>query len=388
MDISERIRYVGVNDLDKVLFESQWPLKHGISYNSYLVVDEKIALIDTVDIAFKKEFYENIRSAIGERTIDYLVVNHMEPDHSALISFIRSEYPNIEIVMNPKAVPMINGFQGITDNITAVKDGDELNLGHTTLRFYAIPMVHWPETMVTYCVEEKTAFSGDAFGSFGSVKNCITDTSCDTYEKYQDEMIRYYSNIVGKFGQPVQNALKKLSSLELKRICPTHGPVWETHLKEVVALYDKMSRYETEKGVCIVYGSMYGNTEKAALSLADELKSRGVKYAIHNLSFENPSYAYEDVFKYNIIAAGAPTYNNDIFPPVRHFLYGVCSRFVRNHSFFSFGSYSWAGGSVKLMDEMMAAHGFCILTEGLAFKQGYRKEECDMGAVADLIKQS
>lgn len=399
--ISDKIRYIGVNDLTKELFESQWPLPYGVCYNSYLIVDDKIALVDTAAANFSNEFFNNIRAEIGDRKINYLIVNHMEPDHSALISFIRAKYPDILIVTNAKAVPMIEGFNGITDKIHIIKEGESLSLGHSTLSFHMIPMVHWPETMVTYLKEEKTLFSGDAFGSFGALESGIRDrevhlyskkqplpeslSSTDAYSAFEDEMIRYYSNIVGKYGTSVQSALKKLSGLNIERICSTHGPIWEKHINKVVSLYDRMSRYETEKGVCIVYGSMYGNTEKAAFALASELEKRNIKFAIHNLSSENSSFAYRDVFKYDTIAAGSPTYNNDIFPPVRNFLHGVISRSVKNHKFVSFGSYSWVGGSVRMMNEMAENAGLVLLNDGLAFKHGYSYLKCDFSSIINSI---
>jgi len=400
--ISDRIRYVGVNDLAKDLFENQWPLPFGISYNSYLVIGGKIALIDTAAANFSNEFFTNIRSEIGERKIDYLIVNHMEPDHSALISFIKAKYPNIVIVTNAKAVPMIAGFNGISDNVKVICEGDSLDLDGISLTFHMIPMVHWPETMVTYCKEEATVFSGDAFGAFGAPEEGILDCSAslskskhhiqelfsDTYSSFEDEMIRYYSNIVGKYGSPVQSALKKLSALDISRICSTHGPVWEKATDKVLSLYGRMSRYETSKGVCIVYGSMYGNTEKAAQALACELEKLDIPYSIHNLSVENASYAYRDVFKYDTVAAGSPTYNNDIFPPVREFIYGICSRFVKNRKFVSFGSYSWIGGSVRLMNEMAKDAGMQVISKGLPFKYGYSSQKCDMSLIAKSINDA
>jgi flavorubredoxin len=399
--ISDMIRYVGVNDLAKDIFESQWPLLFGVSYNSYLIVDEKIALVDTAAANFSNEFFNNIRAEIGERKINYLIVNHMEPDHSALISFIRAKYPDIVIVTNAKAVPMIEGFNGITDKIHIVKEGDSLSLGHATLKFYMIPMVHWPETMVTYLEDEKTLFSGDAFGSFGALESGIQDSnvhlyshktplpesisSSDAYSAFEDEMIRYYSNIVGKYGPSVQAALKKLGGLSIARICSTHGPIWEKQVNKVVSLYDRLSKYETSKGVCIVYGSMYGNTEKAAFALASELEKRNIRFVIHNLATENASFAYRDVFKYDTLAVGSPTYNNDIFPPVRNFLHGVFSRMVKNHKFVSFGSYSWVGGSVKMMNEMAKCAGFELISDGLSFKHGYSHSKCDFSSIIDSI---
>lgn len=373
MKLSEHVRYVGVNDFRPFLFENQWALPHGVSYNSYLVVDEKIALVDTAAAAFGEQFLANIREEIGDRQVDYLIVNHMEPDHSALMSLVRKEYPGIQIVTNAKAVPMIEGYQGITDNVKVIKEGEILSLGSVSLTFAMIPMVHWPETMVTYLAEEQTLFSGDAFGCFGAVEGGI----CDRFEEYRDEMVRYYASIVGKYGQPVQSALKKLSGLALSRICSTHGPVWESQIPQVVALYDRMSRYETDKGVCIVVGSMYGNTEKAAEAIHAELVKRGVKCVIHNAVTENPSFIYKDVFEYNTLICGSPTYNNDIFPAVREVLYGVCARQVKNHGFAAFGSFTWAGASVKLMNEMASAAGLKLLSEGMSFRQGFGEKYSD-----------
>lgn len=393
--ISDRIRYVGVNDHSKVIFEGLWPLPFGVTYNSYLVIGEKIALIDTAEADFSREYLSNVREQAEGRPVDYLVVNHMEPDHSSLMKEILDIYPDIRIVTNAKAVPMIRGYYGITDNIIVVKEGDSLSLGDTALTFFMAPMVHWPETMVTYLAEEKTLFSGDAFGTFGAVDGEIKDSGArlcgwlgetkDCFPAFSDEMTRYYSNIVGKYGQTVQAALKKLSGLEIKRICSTHGPVWEKHVPDVTARYDMLSRYEAERGVCIVYGSMYGNTEKAAKALAAELAKRGVKYSLHNLVAESVSYAYRDVFKYDTIAAGAPTYNNDIFPPVYNFMYGVSARLVRNRRFFAFGSYTWAGASVRLLNEMAGKLGFQLISDGQSFAQGYSADKCDMASAAELM---
>lgn len=395
--ISKKVRYVGVNDHEKVIFEGLWPLPFGVTYNSYLVVDSKIALIDTVEIEFSRQFIENIREEIGDSKIDYLIVNHMEPDHSSSIAFIREHYPDITIVTTALAVPMIKGYYGVEGNVMTVKDGDTLSLGESTLCFHTTPMVHWPETMMTYLVEEKTLFSGDAFGSFGAVEGGIMDSEAKLcgwlgeqpgcFEAFKDEMTRYYSNIVGKYGNQVQAAFKKLAGVEIDRICSTHGPVWEAQAGDVVALYDRLSRYDAERGVCIVYGSMYGNTEQAALSLAAELSKRGVKYALHNLCTEDVSFAYRDVFKYDTLAVGAPTYNNDIYPPVYSFMYGVCARLVKNRRFVAFGSYTWAGASVKKLNEMAACQGFDLLCEGISFKHAFSREKCDMASIASIVAE-
>ena len=388
--ISDRIYSVGVNDDDKVLFEGLWPIPYGVSYNSYLVVDEKVALIDTVECGFEDEFLANINEAIGGRNIDYLVVNHMEPDHSSLVAYMLDTYPGLQIIANAKTVPMLKGYYGTPEErITVVGEGSSLSLGGCTLNFSLIPMVHWPETMVTWLAEENTLFSGDAFGTFGAVAEEIVDED-GTFEQYKDEMTRYYACIVGKYGTPVQTALKKLSGLEIKRICSTHGPVWEQNIPQVVALYDKMSRYEVERGVCIVYGSMYGNTAAAADALALELEARGIPYAIHDLAGNNAgelglSGALRDVFKYDTIIVGSPTYNNGIFPPVETFIKALQARLIKGRRFYAFGSYTWSGASVSLLNSLATAMGFELLGDGLSFAQAYTKEKVDMAAVADMI---
>ena len=388
--ISKKIFSVGVNDTDKTLFEGLWPLPYGVSYNSYIVADEKVALIDTVEAGFEDEFFGNIRQAIAERPIDYLVVNHMEPDHSSLIDYMLETYPDMKVVANAKAVPMLKGYYNVPEErIYVVAEGDELSLGGCSLKFYMIPMVHWPETMVTWLECENTVFSGDAFGTFGTVPDSIID-DCGTLDEYRDEMIRYYSNIVGKYGVPVQTALKKLSGLNVMRICSTHGPVWENEVREVVSLYDRMSRGEVDRGVCIVYGSMYGNTAAAAEALAVELERLEIPYAIHDLAGNisgvlGISGALRDVFKYDTIVVGSPTYNNGIFPPVESFMKALQARIIKNRRFYAFGSYTWSASAVNQLNGLAANLGFEILGDGLSFAQAYSKEKCDMSKVAGLL---
>ncbi|MBR2065355.1 MAG: FprA family A-type flavoprotein [Bacteroidales bacterium] len=389
--ISDRITYVGVNDDDKVLFEGLWPLPVGVSYNSYIVADEKVALIDTVEGGFEDEYIANIEQAIGDRNIDYLVVNHMEPDHSSLISYMQARYPGISIVANAKTLPMLKGYYGVPEeDVLVVAEGGELSLGSCTLKFYMAPMVHWPETMVTWLEEEGTLFSGDAFGTFGSIDEEVRDDE-ETFGQFRDEMMRYYACIVGKYGAPVQTALKKLADLQIKRICSTHGPVWEKSIDDVVALYDKMSRYEVERGVCIVYGSMYGNTAAAADALAMELEERGIPYAIHDLAGNNAgelglSGALRDVFRYDTIVVGSPTYNNGIYPPAESFMKALQARLIKGRRFYAFGSYTWAGASVRKLNEMAADMGFELLGEGLSFPQAYSREKVDMASVAEMLR--
>ena len=439
--ISERIRYVGVNDCEKSLFEGIWPLPFGISYNSYLIVGKKIALIDTIDEGFEKQYLEKIRDEIGSRTIDYLIINHMEPDHSSLISLILDIYPGILVVADAKALPMLKGYYGLSeDDVLIVRDSDKLNLGDCELIFHMAPMVHWPETMMTWLPAEKTLFSGDAFGSFGALKHGITDTeySCctdactcdegcicrdgtqcqeeeiddetcdnqeieenkecthyssehfchgkaDAFEMYRSEMIRYYSNIIGKYGGAVQTALKKISNLPLERVCSSHGPVWEKHVQQVIGLYDSLSRYEAEPGVCIVYGTMYGNTAEAARNLERELSLLGIPTALHNMNVENGSAALRDVFRYSTLAVGSPTYNGGIFPPIESFMRSVTSRMVKGRGFFAFGSYTWAAASVRMLNDIATSQGFCLLHDGLTFPQAWSADKCDMKEIARLL---
>lgn len=431
--ISERIRYVGVNDCEKSLFEGIWSLPFGISYNSYVIVDKKIALIDTIDEGFEREYLEKVKEEIGSRAIDYLVVNHMEPDHSSLISLILDIYPGILVVADAKALPMLKGYYGLSeDDVLVVRDGDRLSLGSCELTFHMTPMVHWPETMMTWLGAEKTLFSGDAFGTFGALKHGLSDStfkegcgndcgclcdsgeeeSCDCQEMeengecahycsegfrhgkadafgmYRNEMIRYYSNIVGKYGGAVQNALKKLEELPIERICSTHGPIWEKQVSEVIGLYDRMSRYEAEPGVCIVYGSMYGNTAEAARSLQHELIKLNIPVALHNLNVENASGALRDTFRYSTLAVGSPTYNGGIFPPVEAFMHALASRMIKGRGFFAFGSYTWAAASVRLLNDYASTHGFTITHPGISFPQAYAADKCDMKQIARIISKN
>lgn len=252
------------------------------------------------------------------------------------------------------------------------------------------PMVHWPETMVTYLDRGGVLFSGDAFGTFGVVNGAVVDAA-DTFAVYRDEMLRYYSNIVGKYGAPVQAALKKLAALKIDMICSTHGPVWKRCIADVVSLYDRLSRYDADHGVCIVYGSMYGNTAKAAKALAHELDLLGVPYACCDLASEDKdalglSGAIRDAFRYDTIAVGSPTYNNGVFPPVEMFMRALQSRLVKGKRFLAFGSYTWAGASVKQLNDLASSMDFEILSDGLSFAQAYSPEKCDMAAAAQLLK--
>ena len=315
-EIANQIYYVGVNDRQKTLFENMWPLPYGVSYNAYLIVDEQTVLIDTVDVCYSDLFLKKVAEALQGRTLDYLIVNHMEPDHAGSIRLLRQQYPDVKIVGNTKTFGMLAGFHGITDGLYEVKEGDTLNTGAHQLSFYMAPMVHWPEVMVTYDATDKILFSADAFGTYGTLDGAVVDKDMDC-SHYWDEMVRYYANIVGKYGNPVQRALQKLSALEIKTICSTHGPVWQEHVAKAVGIYDRLSRYEAEDGVVILYGSMYGHTEQMAEVIASALADNGVKRIVmHNVSKTPASYILADVFRYKGIIVGSPTYSNQLFPEV------------------------------------------------------------------------
>lgn len=346
-EIADNVYYVGVNDRQKALFENLWPLPYGVSYNSYLIVDEKTVLIDTVDVCYSDIFLRKVADALGGRTLDYLVVDHMEPDHAGSIRLLRQQYPDVKIVGNNKTFGMLEGYHGIREGLYEVKEGDTLEIGRRRLTFYMAPMVHWPEVMVTYDKTDRILFSADAFGTYGTLDGGVIDEEMDVTH-FWDEMIRYYANIVGKYGSPVQRALQKLSGLEIRTICSTHGPVWREHLAKAVDIYDRMSRYEGEEGVVLIYGSMYGNTEQMAEAIASSLADHGIRrIVLHNVSKSPASDILRDVFKYRGVIVGSPTYSNQLFPEVESILSKIEVREVRNRVFGYFGSFTWAGAAVK-----------------------------------------
>lgn len=361
---------MGVNDRSTHLFEGMWPIPYGVSYNSYLINDDKVALVDTVEIGFFDIFLQKIQAILGEKPIDYLIVNHMEPDHSSSIALIKQYYPEVTVVGNAKTFGMIDGYYNLQSNRLVVKEGDTLDLGHHKLAFYMAPMVHWPEVMVTYDATEQVLFSADAFGTYGAVDGGPLDTQINL-DKYWDEMIRYYANIVGKYGTPVQKALQKLGALPIQMICSTHGPVWTENINKVIGIYDRLSRYDTDKGVVIVYGSMYGHTEQMAEQIAKELTARGVKNVVmHNVSKSHPSYILADIFKYNGLIVGSPTYNTQLYPEIEAILSKILMRDIKDRFLGWFGSFSWAGKAVGLLGEFAEKSHFTLVGEPVEMKQG------------------
>ena len=352
-EISEKVHYIGVNDRVTHKFEGMWPLPAGVSYNSYLVVgSDKAAIIDGVESAYAIEQIDQIKAILGDRCPDYLIINHMEPDHSGAIALLKQAFPGMTVVGNTITLTQLEGYYGINDNVMAVKDGQELSLGEgTTLKFTLTPMVHWPETMVTYLQEEKTLFSGDAFGCFGALNGAVVDSDMDT-ARYFPEMLRYYSNIVGRYGMFVQRALKKLAGVEIDVICPTHGPVWKSQIAEVVDLYDKLSSYTPlDNGVTIVYGTMYGNTQRMAEAAAEALAREGVRdIEMFNCSVTDLSHILAAAFRHRGLIIAAPTYSDGLFPPVKAFVEAIALRGLKNREVLVFGSHTWSQRAIDVIN--------------------------------------
>lgn len=340
------IYYVGVNDRQKDLFENMLPLQYGVSYNSYLINDEKTVLVDTVEHPFVEQLINQVTSVLNGKPLDYLIVNHMEPDHSSGIKTLKLLYPDLQIILNAKTADMLNGYYGISDNLYIVKDGDTFSTGSKTLSFHFTPMVHWPEVMMTYVKEDELLFSADAFGCFGALNGAVIDSELDLTVHY-NEMVRYYANIVGKYGLPVQNALKKLSGTPIKMICSLHGPVWKDDIAKVVGIYDTLSKYEAEPGVVIVYGSMYGHTEQMAEAVAEGAASITKNVKVYDVSRTNASYILADIFRYKGFICGSPTYCNELYPEINSLLAKIKTRGIKNREFGCFGSFTWAGATLK-----------------------------------------
>ena len=374
--VADNIFYVGVNDRQKHLFENLWPLPHGVSYNSYLILDEKTALIDTVDVCYSDVFFRKIELLLNGRPLDYLIVNHMEPDHSGSIRLLKERYPAVTVVATARAFDMMSGFFGglFSENKIEVKDGDTLMLGKRQLAFYTAPMVHWPEVMVSYEVAGKILFSADAFGTFGTLDGGITDEQIDT-DLHIDEMYRYYSNIVGKYGSPVQKALSKLAAVEIETICSTHGPIWRKRLKEVVSIYDRLSRFEGEEGVVIAYGSMYGHTEEMAEAIAEGCVKGGVsKVLLHSVSKSHSSHILSDIFRYKGLAIGSPTYCNGLYPEIDSLVSKIAGRDVANRYLALFGSFTWAGAAAKQLAAFQENSKLTLVAPPVEVKQALTPE--------------
>lgn len=348
MNISSDIRYVGVNDHEIDLFEGQYVVPNGMAYNSYIILDEKIAVMDTVDRKFTEEWLKNLKEALGGRKPDYLVVQHMEPDHSANIAAFMTAYPEAIIVSSARAFTMMKNFYGddFAERRTVVGEGDTLTLGRHTLTFVTAPMVHWPEVIVTYDSADKVLFSADGFGKFGAL---------DVEEEWACEARRYYIGIVGKYGAQTQALLKKAATLDIQKICPLHGPILTENLGYYLDLYNTWSSYGVEsEGIVIAYTSVYGNTKKAANLLAESLKARGCeKVVVNDLARMDMAEAVEDAFRFGKLVLATTTYNGDIFPFMKEFIHHLTERSYKNRTIALMENGSWAPMAAKIMRSML-----------------------------------
>ncbi|MBQ6571497.1 MAG: FprA family A-type flavoprotein [Alistipes sp.] len=349
MNITNDIKYIGVDDTDLDLFESQYIIPNGISYNSYLITDEKVAVMDTVDARKSEEWLQNLDAALGGRQPDYLVVHHMEPDHAGTVAVFVEKYPTTKIVASTRAIQMLSDFfEGVdfSDRTIAIKEGDEISLGEHTLQFFMAPMVHWPEVMVSYDVKDKVVFSADGFGKFGAL-------SAD--EEWACEARRYYFNICGKYGAQVQALLKKLSTLDVECICPLHGPILKENLGYYIGLYDTWSRYDVEtKGVLVAYASIHGGTAAVAHKIADMLRERGAgKVAVADLSRDDMAEAIEDAFRMDRLIVAAASYDGGVFPIMHDFLHHLQIKSYQNRKVGIIENGSWAPCAGRVMRSML-----------------------------------
>ncbi|BDB02679.1 FprA family A-type flavoprotein [Clostridium botulinum] len=392
-NITEDLYWVGGNDRRLALFENIHPIEKGVSYNSYLLLDEKTVLFDTVDWSICRQFLENIKGVLKDRNLDYMVINHMEPDHAASIDEIILRYPDVKIICTEKASMFMHQFDfNVQDRVIKVKEGDIMSFGRHKVTFMFAPMVHWPEVMVTYDTTNGVLFSADAFGTFGALDGKMFNDEVNFDRDWIDEARRYYTNIVGKYGVQVQALLKKAKNLDIKIICPLHGPVWRSDLGYFLDKYDKWSRYEPEeKGVMIVYGTMYGNTEAAANNLATELVKKGItNVAMYDVSKTHVSYLISETFKYSHIVLACVTYNLNIYPPMLAYIMDMKALNVQNRTFALIENGSWAPQSGKLMRKHLSdMKEITILDNDISVNSSVKEQDKDsIDDVADSIIQS
>ena len=389
-NINTNLVYVGASDRRLALFENIYPIPRGVSYNSYLLLDEKNVLLDAADSAVGDQFFENVAAALAGRQLDYLVVNHMEPDHGALVGSLLLRYPNVTVVTTAKAAQMMEQFFGSKPaNLQAVKEGDTLSLGKHNLVFTMAPMVHWPEVMMTYDATDKVLFSADAFGTFGALSGNLYADEVNFEGEWLNDARRYFVNIVGKYGQPVQTVLMKAAALDIKMICPLHGPVWRNNLEWFIGKHDLWSRYEPEeKGVVIIYGSIYGHTEAAALRMGTLLSQRGVKnIKAYDASRTHVSKLVAECWRASHIVLAASTYNNGIFTPVENLLIDLKAHAFQNRTWALIENGSWAPNSGKLMRAMVEEmKDMTVLGDTFTLKSAMQTaQENDLAELADLI---
>ena len=391
--VTEDLYWVGANDHRLNLFENIHPISRGVSYNSYLLMDKKTVLFDTVDWSVCRQFLENIEAVLGERNLDYLVINHMEPDHAASIEEILLRYPKVKVISTEKAFMLMHQFGfDVEDRKEVVKEGDEKSFGKHVVTFVSAPMVHWPEAMVTFDKTNGVLFAADAFGSFGALDGKLFNDEVNFDRDWIDEARRYYTNIVGKYGPHVQALLKKASGIDIKIICPLHGPVWRSNLGYFIDKYDKWSRYEPEeKGVMIVYASMYGNTESAATVLASKLVEKGITNVVmYDVSNTHVSQLISETFKYSHIVLASVTYNLGIYPLMHNYLMDMKALNVQNRTVAIVENGSWACKSGDLMAEFLdGMKQMSVLNERLTMVSSLNEEKVDeMDILVDGIVDS
>ena len=380
--IAKDYYWVGASDRRLELFENIMPITKGVSYNSYLLIDEKTILLDTVDSSVSRQFLENVKYALNGRTLDYLVVNHMEPDHCSIIEDMVLRYPELKLIGNAKTLQMIKQFFDfdVEERFVTVKEGDTFSSGNHTLTFVLAPMVHWPEAMFTYDVEEKILFSADAFGTFGALNGNLFNDEVNFDKDWLDEARRYYTNIVGKYGNPVQVALKKASTIEINMICPLHGPIWRNDLGYILDKYNKWSTYEPEdKTVMIVYGSMYGNTESAVNVLATKLAEEGVKNIVtYSVSNTHVSYLISEAFRCSHIVVAAPTYNGAVFTPMENFLLDLKAHGLQKRTFAFIENGTWAPtAACQMMSIVGEMKDMKVVEETITLKSSLKESQVE-----------
>ncbi len=383
--LSDITYYVGVNDRRTHLFENLWPLTEGIAYNAYLINDEKTVLIDSVEASKTDQFIQEIKSILGDKPLDYLIVNHTEPDHSSSLISLLKTYPNLCIIGNKVTFRFLDGFYGEWKNKKIVEHDDTLSTGKHQLRFYSTPMVHWPDTMMTFDETDGILFSGDAFGSFKTLDGGIFDDELNLNE-YEEEMRRYYSNIVGKYGKSVQRAFTLLKNVPIKMIASTHGPIFRKNLNWVLSRYDRWSKGETLPGVVVIYGSMYGHTEEMADYIARKLKETGIPdVRVYDASKTHPSYILSDVWQYSGVVLASPAYNNELFPSIKNIVEKFLERKMTSRYVGVIGTATWSGGGVKALNGLVKTLGWEAVGESIEAKYTAKSSDFDQ---CDLLSKA
>lgn len=376
--IKDDIYYVGTNDRTTPLFEGMWPLPHGIAYNSFIIKGEKNIIVDLVRVYTVSVYLDKIKEILDGEDLDYIIINHMEPDHTSSIKAVLDIYPNAKLITNKKAVALLESYYDIDDNIEVVKDGDTLKLGDREFTFYMTPMVHWPESMVTYEAATKTLFSQDIFGGFGTLDGAIFDDQIEFTKRYLEESTRYFINIVGKYSQQALKALGRLAALDIELICPVHGPVWRDNPKRIIDLYTSLAKQETIDGCVVIYGSMYGNTEQMAEAVAKGLVKGGLKdVKIRDITKTSNSYLLSDIWRYKGVILGSCSYDNNLFPPMDYLLSEISHQRMKNNYWGIFGSYSWSGGALKTLKKYMEDGKYDVLETQPEIKGSANDEEIE-----------